>query len=73
MKIILAKNAGFCYGVKNAIKVAEDITSDKPIYTYGELIHNEQEINRLKNKNIFPVEKIDGLQEDDFLVVRSHG
>ena len=73
MKIIVAKNAGFCYGVKNAIKVAEDITSDKPIYTYGELIHNEQEINRLKNKNIFPVEKIDGLQEDDFLVVRSHG
>ena len=44
MEIILAKNAGFCYGVKNAISIAESINTDKPIYTYGELIHNEQEI-----------------------------
>lgn len=73
MEIILAPNAGFCYGVKNALKKAEELKTDKTVYTYGELIHNQQEIDRLKEKNIIPVDNIDDLKENDFLVIRSHG
>ena len=73
MEIILAPNAGFCYGVKNALKKAEGLKTEKTIYTYGELIHNKQEINRLKERKIVPVENIEDLQKDDYLVIRSHG
>lgn len=73
MEIILAKNAGFCYGVKNAISIAENINSDKKIYTFGELIHNTQEIERLKARNIYPIESMDEVADDDYVVIRSHG
>lgn len=73
MEIILAKNAGFCYGVKNAITIAESINTDKTIYTYGELIHNEQEIKRLKDKNIISLDNMANLKEDDYVIIRSHG
>jgi len=73
MEIFLAPNAGFCYGVKNALKKAEEIETDRTIYTLGELIHNSQEIDRLKEKKIIPVDNIMELRDDDFLVIRSHG
>lgn len=73
MEIVLAKNAGFCYGVKNAIMIAESIHIGKTIYTYGELIHNEQEIKRLRDRNIISLESIEDLKEDDYVIIRSHG
>lgn len=73
MEIILAPNAGFCYGVKNALKKAEAIETDGMVYTYGELIHNQQEISRLAEKNIIPIDDVEKIGEEDFLVVRSHG
>lgn len=44
MEVTVAKTAGFCFGVKRAVeKVYEQIgKSEKPIYTYGPIIHNEQ-------------------------------
>ena len=45
MKIELADSYGFCFGVKRAIRIAEN-TKDSA--TYGELIHNAEEIKRLK-------------------------
>ena len=47
MKIELAKSYGFCFGVKRAIEIAENSSG---AVTYGELIHNPLEINRLKNE-----------------------
>ena len=46
MKIKLASNYGFCFGVKRAIKIAEDYKNSS---TMGPLIHNQDEINRLQN------------------------
>ena len=46
MKVKLASNYGFCFGVKRAIKIAEDYDNSA---TMGPLIHNQDEINRLKN------------------------
>ena len=77
MKVTVAKTAGFCFGVKRAVeKVYEQIgKSEKPIYTYGPIIHNEQVVGDLREKG---VEVIDSLEElktlrDAVVVIRSHG
>ena len=48
MNVTVAKTAGFCFGVKRAVeKVYEQIQkTDKPIYTYGPIIHNEEVVKR---------------------------
>lgn len=52
MKIIIAKTAGFCFGVKRAVdKVYELIESGiSPIYTLGPIIHNEEVVADLEKK-----------------------
>jgi len=71
MKIELASNYGFCYGVKRAIEIAEE---HKGSFTYGPLIHNKDEINRLKEGfNIGLVEKIEEIKNDHDVVIRTHG
>ena len=77
MEVTVAKTAGFCFGVKRAVeKVYEQIgKTEKPIYTYGPIIHNEQVVGDLQEKG---VEVIDPLEElktirDAVVVIRSHG
>ncbi len=71
MKIELASSYGFCYGVKRAIKIAEEHPSSA---TYGPLIHNKDEINRLKNNfNIGLVESFEEAEGVDSIVIRTHG
>ena len=71
MKIKLASSYGFCYGVKRAIEIAEKHQNS---FTYGPLIHNKDEINRLKEGfNIGLVEKIEDIKNDNAVVIRTHG
>ena len=71
MKIELAKSYGFCYGVKRAIKIAEEHPNSA---TFGPLIHNKDEINRLKDEfNVGLVEELDEALNYDTLVIRTHG
>ncbi|HIP51056.1 MAG TPA: 4-hydroxy-3-methylbut-2-enyl diphosphate reductase [Campylobacterales bacterium] len=71
MKIELASSYGFCYGVKRAIEIAEE---HKNSFTYGPLIHNKDEINRLKEGfNIGLVENIEDIKNDNAVVIRTHG
>lgn len=76
-KITLAKEAGFCFGVKRAVDVVLKVQKeyDKKIYTLGPLIHNNDVVKYLENHNIFAVEldEIDKLNENDVIVIRSHG
>ncbi|MBO5435828.1 4-hydroxy-3-methylbut-2-enyl diphosphate reductase, partial [bacterium] len=53
MEIILAKSAGFCFGVKRAIDCVYDMVGSGKIYTYGPLIHNKFVISDLENKGVF--------------------
>ena len=70
MKIELAKSYGFCFGVKRAIKIAENSVG---AVTYGELIHNPLEIERLKqNYNVSLANKIDEINRD-VVIIRTHG
>ncbi len=71
MKIELATSYGFCFGVKRAIKIAEEHKGSK---TYGPLIHNKDEINRLKEGfNIGLAEKFEDVTPNDSVVIRTHG
>ncbi len=74
MEILIAKRAGFCFGVKRAIDIAFGIAEKKQegIYTFGPIIHNPQVIERLRAKGIVPTDDIQG---DDIrtMIIRTHG
>ena len=61
MKVTLAKSAGFCFGVRRAVSEAEKLAKlGKTINTYGELIHNPHEVDRLKALGLIPENDIFG-------------
>lgn len=71
MKIELAESYGFCFGVKRAIKIAEE---NRNSATYGPLIHNAKEIERLqKDFQVALTENPDDFQAGDTAVIRTHG
>lgn len=73
MKVILDKKAGFCFGVKRAIDLTiNELLKAKPVYTLGPLIHNPQEIERLKSLGVKVIDKING-KVNGTVVIRTHG
>jgi 4-hydroxy-3-methylbut-2-en-1-yl diphosphate reductase len=53
MEIIIDKMSGFCFGVERAINLAEkEADSQEKLYCLGEIVHNSQEVNRLRSKGI---------------------
>lgn len=54
MEVIVAKTAGFCFGVKRAVEqVYEQIEkAERPVYTFGPIIHNEQVVEDLAQKGV---------------------
>ena len=71
MEIKLAKSYGFCFGVKRAIKIAEGATN---AVTIGPLIHNNAEINRLKeNFNVTTLHDIHEAKGAPKAIIRTHG
>ncbi|GAV22303.1 bifunctional 4-hydroxy-3-methylbut-2-enyl diphosphate reductase/30S ribosomal protein S1 [Carboxydothermus pertinax] len=73
MEVIVAQHAGFCFGVKRAIDLAQKATENNPkVYSLGPLIHNPQEVERLKKAGVIPVEDIDE-GHGKIIIIRSHG
>lgn len=71
MKIELAEKYGFCFGVKRAIKIAEE---NRNSATYGPLIHNSKEIKRLEeNFNVGLTDNYKTFNSGDTAIVRTHG
>ncbi|MDE7249636.1 MAG: 4-hydroxy-3-methylbut-2-enyl diphosphate reductase, partial [Lachnospiraceae bacterium] len=76
MEVLLAKSAGFCFGVKRAVeKVYEQLGEKEEIYTYGPIIHNEEVVKDLEMKGVRVIEGEEELQGliKGTLVIRSHG
>lgn len=73
--IKVAKHAGFCFGVKKAIEVAEEVasTNNEQTYVLGQLVHNERVINDLESKGIVFVENINDIPQNAVTVLRAHG
>lgn len=73
MKIILAKSAGFCFGVKRATQMAFDAAERmERICSLGPIIHSPQMVRKLEEKGVKVVRNVAGL-EDGAVIVRSHG
>lgn len=71
LRIELASSYGFCFGVKRAIKIAE---GSRDSATYGELIHNADEISRLKDKfNVKTLTAMSELKDEKNIIIRTHG
>lgn len=74
MKVLLAKSAGFCFGVQNAIEKASNTASMQgKVFTYGPIIHNNQVVEDLKSKGINVINEIEDVDKDFNIIVRSHG
>ncbi len=74
MNVTVADGAGFCFGVKRALKIAFDAArkGDGPIVTLGPIIHNPQVVERLEDEGLRVVSEL-GEVDGGTLVVRSHG
>jgi 4-hydroxy-3-methylbut-2-enyl diphosphate reductase len=73
MKVILAKQAGFCFGVKRATQMAFDaVGKDQKTYTLGPIIHSPQVVGKLEELGIRTLDSLDGL-ENGTIIIRSHG
>ena len=77
MHVILAKSAGFCFGVKRAVETVyrEAQKGGQPIYTYGPIIHNEEVVADLEQKGVAVVHSVDELggNPKGTVIIRSHG
>ena len=73
MKVILAGSAGFCYGVRRAVELAERTARSGGCWMLGDLIHNAHVVEGLRRLG---VRKAGGLEEPrpgDTVLIRSHG
>lgn len=75
MEVKVAKNAGFCFGVKRAMKMAwnELEQSEDGIYALGPLIHNKQAVSKYEDKGLKTIGEVDEVPNDNRIIIRSHG
>jgi len=74
MEIFIARESGFCFGVRRAVKIACEAREKwGKVYTYGELIHNKQYVEKLKQNGIKAAESIKDIPEGAVVIIRSHG
>ena len=73
-EIIVAKTAGFCFGVNRAIKLTEELAdAGKRVCTLGPIIHNNQMVAMLEEKGVRTAENENDRKENEIMVIRSHG
>lgn len=75
MEIILAKTAGFCFGVKRAVDTVYQEAGKDHVYTYGPIIHNAHVVSDLEKKGVKVLhskEELENLSEGT-VIIRSHG
>lgn len=74
-KVILAKSAGFCFGVDRAVNRTHELMaqSNKNIVTYGELIHNPDVLRRLQEGGVGTIDHPSQVSEGTTVVIRAHG
>ena len=75
MDVVLAKTAGFCFGVKRAVDTVYEQAEKGNVYTYGPIIHNEEVVKDLEEKGVRILADEQALKdlEAGTVVIRSHG
>ncbi len=75
MQIFIAKQSGFCGGVRRSVDLAKNAISDfKKAYSIGPIIHNPQLVEKLENEGLSVIDKQRALEiKDSTMVIRAHG
>lgn len=75
MGVILAKTAGFCFGVKRAVDKVYAQAGNGNVYTFGPIIHNEEVVKDLEEKGVRVINDADELSglKKGTIIIRSHG
>ena len=73
-KVLLAKSAGFCFGVRRAVKLAQEIAeSGAPYVMLGPVIHNDHVIAQLAAQGVGCVSSLEEVPPGCGVIIRSHG
>jgi len=74
MKILLAKDAGYCFGVRDAVNLAYDTAKDHgEVYMLGTIVHNEKVVDDLSKAGTKVVDKLSEVPSDKPILFRAHG
>jgi len=74
MEIIVAKTAGFCFGVKRAIDLTKDALNNfSDVYSLGSIVHNKYVNDELKSEGLKFVDDIECVPEGSNIIIRAHG
>ncbi|MFQ6615926.1 MAG: 4-hydroxy-3-methylbut-2-enyl diphosphate reductase [Fidelibacterota bacterium] len=74
MKIVVAKDAGYCFGVRDAVNLAYDSSrEDGKVYMLGHIVHNERVVKDLDRAGARVVDSLDKIPQDARVLFRAHG
>jgi len=74
MKVLLANEYGFCFGVERAVEMVEEaISNGASVRTLGPLIHNPQEMQRLAHEGVTTIQEPVQIKRGETAVIRAHG
>ena len=73
MEVILAKTAGFCYGVERAVELAKRTAAEGGCVMLGSIIHNAAVVQELEAMGARTVDDVSQIQPGETVVIRSHG
>ena len=74
MKIILARDAGYCFGVRDAVNSAYEMSKKYgEVYMLGDIVHNESVVSDLEKEGVKVVEKLDQIPKNKPVLFRAHG
>jgi 4-hydroxy-3-methylbut-2-enyl diphosphate reductase len=75
MKVDIEPGSGFCFGVENAVRIAEEaLKQGETVYSLGEIVHNDIEVNRLRELGLISInyDEFEKLR-DSKVLIRAHG
>jgi 4-hydroxy-3-methylbut-2-enyl diphosphate reductase len=74
MKVLLADEYGFCFGVERAVEMVEEaVAKGETVRSLGPLIHNKQEMQRLAHEGVTAISEPVQIQRGETAVIRAHG
>ena len=73
-RVTVAQSAGFCFGVRRAVDLAErEAAKHQTLYSYGEIIHNTHETRRLEKLGVRTAECTSDIPDGAAVLIRAHG
>jgi len=74
MKIVVAKDAGYCFGVRDAVNLAHDVAEkENEVYMLGDIVHNEDVVKDLSDSGAKVVDSLNDVPNDKKVLFRAHG